>query len=133
MYSPARAILVQIFRRNQWGFVAAIVYLLFAITTSHLLTPYARTHWGDTGVAFVGLYLGAPCALIMVLVIAAFCLSGSRSGETSPPAHMLVLPITVRTLVAVPMIAGAVTIVAVWMVVAVFVLRPADISAPLLW
>mgnify|MGYP003353091037 CR=1 FL=1 len=50
MYAPARAILWQIFRRNQWGFAIAFAYLLLAIATSHLLTPYVRTHWGHAGV-----------------------------------------------------------------------------------
>lgn len=133
MYSPARAILWQIFRRNQWGFVAAVAYLLFAIASSHLLTPYARAQWGQAGVEMVGLYLGAPCALILVLIIAAFCLSGSQAVEATPPAHMLVLPITARRLVAVPMIAGSAVVVVIWLIVAQLVLRPADVPAPLLW
>jgi len=69
----------------------------------------------------------------MVLVIAAFCLSGSRSGEPTPPTYMLVLPISSRMLVVVPMLAGAATIFAVWFIVASFVLRPADFPVPIFW
>ncbi|HEY2415758.1 MAG TPA: hypothetical protein VGI40_26195 [Pirellulaceae bacterium] len=129
---PVRAILWQIYWRNRWGFAVAAAYLLMAITTSHLLTPYARTHWGDGAVTMVGLYLGAPCALIIVMVIASFCMSGNRMGEVCPPTHMLVLPVSSRMLVTVPMAAGAATVAVVWLIVAYFVLRPADVTAPIL-
>src|SRR4051812_23481340 len=92
--APVSAILWQIYWRNRWGFAAAAVYLLAAIATSHWLTPYARAHWGEAAVTMIGLYLGAPCAMIIVLVIAAFCMTGFRAGETVPPTHMLVLPIS---------------------------------------
>jgi hypothetical protein len=131
-YAPVRAILWQIYWRSRWGFAAALAYLLVAIATSHWLTPYARTHWGDAAVTMIGLYLGAPCALIIVLIIAAFCLAGTRGGETVPPTHMLVLPISARMLVTVPMAAGAVTVAIVWLIVAYFVLRPADFAVPIL-
>ena len=57
--SPVMAILWQIYWRNRWGFAAALAYLLMAIATSHWLTPYARTHWGEAAVTMIGLYLGA--------------------------------------------------------------------------
>ncbi len=131
-YAPIRAILWQIYGRNRWGFAAALTYLLFAIVTSFSLTPYAREHWGEAAVTMVGLYLGAPCALIIVLVIAAFCMSGNRMGEVCPPTHMLVLPVSTRMLVTVPMVAGAATVAIVWLIVAYLVLRPADFTVPIL-
>ena len=71
--------------------------------------------------------------MIIVLVIAAFCMTGFRAGETVPPTHMLVLPISARLLVTVPMLAASVTIIGVWVVVASLVMWPADYRVPLVW
>jgi hypothetical protein len=133
MTTPTQAILWQILWRARWAWTAAGAYLLVAMTLSHLLTPLVRVHFGEDGVTALGLWVGAPCALIIILVIAAFSLSSTSSADTSPPSHMLVLPITTRTLVGVPMMAGSVAVAVVWLVIACLVLWPAGVSAPLLW
>lgn len=55
------------------------------------------------------------------------------SMESAYPRHMLHLPVTTRSLVALPMLCGVATIALTWTLPAWFVLRPMGIHAPVGW
>ena len=77
--------------------------------------------------------MGVPCALVLDIVLTAFSLARVNAGETTPPSHMLVLPIRTQQMVATPMVAGSLVVVAVWLVIAWLILRPTGAVAPVWW
>ncbi len=131
--TPTQAILWQIGWRSRWVLLGAGAYLLMAIALSHLLTPYVQAHYGERGTLGLGMYLGVPCVLVIVIVLTAFSLARVNAGETTPPSHMLVLPIRTVQLVAVPMVVGSFVVVAIWLAIAWLILQPTGVVAPVWW
>jgi hypothetical protein len=133
--SPAQAVLWQFWWRNRWGFVLAAAYLLAAAAIIRLLPAELRAmSLGDGDRPLVADWLGMPCVFVLMHVLAVFCTSEGGLKESGFSQHTFVLPVTARTLVAMPMIAGCVTIAAVWVAIVLLVLRPAGAAqAPLAW
>jgi hypothetical protein len=131
--TPTQAILWQIGWRNRWILLGAAAYLVVAIALSHLLSSYMQTHYGEQGRLGLGMYLAVPCALVIVIVLMAFSLARGSAGETTPPSHMLVLPIRTVQLVAAPMLVGSLFMIAIWLAIVWLILRPTGIVAPICW
>ena len=133
MYSPARAILWQIFRRSRWGFAAAAAFLCLAVVLVHLLPTHWTIQMRDDQVPAAGWFLGVSCLYLNVVLMAAFGMSGADARNLTFASHMFVLPVRTRTLVAWPMLSGCVTVAVVWLITACLVFRPSGIAAPLWW
>jgi len=132
--SPAQAVLWQFWWRNRLGFALGVAYLLAAATVIRLVPPELRAmSLGDGDRPLVADWLGMPCVFVLMHVLAVFCTSEGGLKESGFSQHTFVLPVTSRTLVAMPMIAGCVTMAASWVAIVLLVLRPAGAQAPLAW
>src|SRR5438067_3908428 len=133
MFSPARAILWQIYWRCRWGFIAAAAFLSLAA----VLSPRLPTHWtiqvADDQVPAAGWFLGISCLAVNLLLIAPFAMSGGETRNVTFASHMFILPVRTATLVGWPMLLGCLTVALVWLITAGLVFRPGGIAAPLWW
>jgi len=134
MTSPAQAVLWQFWWRNRWGFVLGAAYLLAAGTIIRLLPPELRAmSFQGIDRPLIAEWLGFPCVFLLMHVLAVFTTSEGGLKDSGFSSHTFILPVKTRTLVAVPMVAGCLTMTAVWMATALLVLRPAGANAPLIW
>jgi hypothetical protein len=133
MYSPAQAILWQIFGRYRWGFMSAGAFLLAAIVLTRMLPQHWTIHLQDAPMPAIGWFFGVSCMFVNVLLIVPFSMSGADTKNYAFARHMFVLPVRTGALVAWPLISGCLTVAAFWLINASLVLRPAGIAAPLWW
>src|SRR5262245_10319975 len=132
MNSPAQAVLWQIYWRARWGFAAAALFLLLAITLTHLLPRHWTIHVDPMeNVPVVGWFFGITCLWANFIVMTAFGMSSAESRNLTFTKHMFVLPVRTSTLVAWPMFSGCLTVAVIWLINALLVFRASGIAAPL--
>ncbi|MCI0358816.1 MAG: hypothetical protein L0211_10075 [Planctomycetaceae bacterium] len=134
MTTPVQAVFWQIWHGWRWGLVIGGAYLLAAAVTAHLLPDFLRrTPQGEAFLPNTGTELALPCICLVIHLAAAFSLTGADLKERGYWKTMFVLPVRTRTLVAWPMIWGSLALGCVWLVVALFVMRPTGNAVPLVW
>jgi len=131
VYSPARAILWQIFWRSRWGFAPAFTFVLLAAVLVHMLPKHWTIHLADKEVPAITWFLGMSGLFINFVLMAAFSMSGSDARNLTFAGHMFVLPVRTRTLVFWPMLSGCFTVAVIWQINACLVFRAGGMPAPL--
>ncbi len=134
MNSPAQAIWWQMWHQHRWFVAAELAYLLLAAAVVHLLPAlFRRASLDATEIPLAVQHLCLPVGLIIVHWIAIFQLTNTDSKQIGFPAHMFVLPVRSRALVACPMFVGCLAMACLWLFFACCLLRPAGIAASLWW
>jgi len=134
MNSPFRAIWWQMWHQHRWFVAAEVAYLLLAAMLSHWLPElFRRASLDATEIPLATQHLCLPIGLVIVHWIAIFQLTNTDSKYIGFPAHMFVLPVRTRALVACPMLVGCVAMGCLWLFWAGLILRPVGIAAPLWW
>src|SRR5687768_8888523 len=125
MFDPAsRAILWQLWRRHRWALIGGWAYLLMAAVACRWLPSVGYMRIEETQMPAVAYILGLSSFWVLVHLIAMFSLSSTKATESGFPRRMLTLPVSTRTLVAVPMITGCFMLGVTWLFIAGAVLRP---------
>src|SRR5262249_60619186 len=77
-----------------------------------------------------------PLLFGLIYVLAVFCHgfeNALEEGESCCPTRMFALPVRTLALVGWPLACGAAALALLWLAVALLVLRPCGLQAPLLW
>lgn len=127
--SPSIAIAWEIWSRARAGFLGIAGLLALGAITLPIMRDSAR----GTGMASATAY-----ALTAVVLVIGFCCfhftEGSRKGGFgSFPMRLFNLPVSTRSLVALPMTYGALAVVLVYLLCVGLLLRHVDPNMPLLW
>ncbi len=127
MRSPALALTWQVWWRQRWLWAAAAVYVLTLAVVCHALPV------GEVA-SLVGLVGLIPLGWVAILGLGFLALLATGSDLTAKnsgfPSWMFTLPVRTRTLVGWVMLNGTGALLAAWLVVAHFILRPCGIDAP---
>lgn len=126
MSSPALGIAFSFWLRLRWVIVGMPILLLVFALAIHLFPGIAPFFVGGTTLILLG---------VLVPMLNTFTFGPADLGVRSSgfPTHMMVLPLSNRSLVGWPMLFGAATHAVLWMLVATIVYRPAAVNMPVLW
>lgn len=127
--SPAVAIVWEIWHRNRGGAMVLGFVLLSAGTINWTLLR--NSPWSD--VAKIAGYILLVAALVATFGFFHFTEGRRKGGFGSFPQRLFNMPIATPWLVAIPMIYGAVVILAVYLASAWLVFRPLDVVLPVVW
>ena len=117
----------QLWRRHRWGFAADAAWLALLALVANLLPAVWRR-------PEVGQNLAHAAAAVFIHLLAVFTygfeidMSAKQSGF---PPRMFTLPLSTRRLVAWPVSLGLLATTAAWLTVALGILRPCGVDAPL--
>lgn len=127
--SPTAAIAWELWSRGRAGFIGVVGLLVLGATALPVLQQSAQWSGFTNAVAY------ALTAVVLVVTLGCFHFTeGSRKGGFgSFPMRLFNLPVNTRSLVALPMIAGAAAMVLVYLLCAGLLLRHAEPDLPLLW
>jgi hypothetical protein len=127
--SPSIAVAWEIWSRGRAGFLGIAGLLALGAIALPIMNGSARGNGLATATAY------ALTAVVLVIGLCCFHFTeGSRKGGFgSFPMRLFNLPVSTRSLVALPMIYGAVTVVLVYLLCVGLLLRHVDANLPLLW
>lgn len=135
MRSFAAALAWEFARRNRWGPVALVCYLLVLALFRFFITGPGDHATGDTdwGFAF-GVVVPAATTFMFFVAIFSFGLEGDLSGRQSIfPARMFTLPVTSSALAGWPMLYGTVAMASLWLATRLLGVWPAELEVPWIW
>ena len=133
--SPAAAIGWEFGRRHRWGWAAVAAYFVFMIAVKSWAFATGHTLTIEDDESF-GLFVMGPLSatLLYTIVVFTFGYSGDIAGRESMfPARLLRLPISTNALTWWPMLFGAITIAAVWLIARHLLILPTNFTVPVLY
>ncbi len=108
----ARAFAWEFGRQHRWGVQLLAIYVLFMFVTGALDIDWSLTSDASVGRVIATIVLPLTAAVLYLLAVFSFGLSGDLAGRQSMyPSRLLTLPVTTAALAAWPMVFGAVTMV----------------------
>jgi hypothetical protein len=118
-------VIYSLWLRSRWAMAGLTAYLVVLAIVVQL---------SPAPMLIAGLGVLPPSALIAHL-LTVFTLGPADLGARGSgfPKHMMVLPLRTRALAGWPMLIGATTIAAIWIVVTTCILWPGGLHVPLLW
>ena len=127
MRGPAAGIGYSIWLRLRWVLSGILIYIAVVAATVQLLLP--------SGMMIVGAVGAIVLAASVAHLLTAFTLGPADLGirGSGYPKNMMVLPVRTQLLVCWPVIYGASTIAILWVLIALFILRPAGLMVPVVW
>ncbi len=126
MTSPALGIAYSFWLRLRWMFAAVFILLpIFAVTVQ--LFPAAAPY------CQVGSIILMFSVMVPMLNACTFGPADLGARASGYPTHMFVLPLSNRSLVAWPMLYGAIIFGSLWTLVAVLVFIPSGLPLPVTW
>lgn len=135
MHSPAAALGWEILARHRSGLTVLALYFA-ALAGIRLLADDLAGQLDFKEAWKFGLLVMVPLAstVTYVLAIFSFGLGGDLAARRSPyPARLFILPVTNSALVAWPMLLGAATMAALWLVTRLLALWPPGAEVPTVW
>lgn len=127
--SPSIAIAWEIWSRGRAGFLGIAGLLALGAIALPIMNGSAR----GTGLASATAYALTAVVLVIGLCCFHFTEGSRKGGFGSFPIRLFNLPVSTRSLVALPMIYGALAVVLVYLLCVGLLLRYADPNMPLLW
>ena len=125
MTSPALGIAYSLWLRLRWTLIGLLTYLALlavAVQFSSTAAPY-----------FMMSLLALAFAIAHLLNVFTFGPADLGVRALRLPGHMFVLPLTTRSLVGWPMLFGSATHSGLWILVAMLILIPGGLPAPIVW
>lgn len=127
--SPASAIAWEICSRGRAGFLGIAGLLVLGAIALPIMRDSAR----GTGLTSATAYALTAVVLVIGLCCFHFTEGSRKGGFGSFPMRLFNLPVSTRSLVALPMIYGAAAMVLVYLLCVGLLLRHVDTNMPLLW
>ncbi len=127
--SPTSAIAWEIWTRGRVGFLCIASILALGAIALPIMSDSARA----TGLTSATAYALTAVVLVIGLCCFHFTEGSRKGGFGSFPMRLFNLPVSTRSLVALPMIYGAAVMVLVYLFCVGLLLRHVDPNLPLLW
>ncbi len=126
-HSPTTSVVYALWLRSRLVLVLSLAATLGLGPVASILGPVPRAFIGTgAGMAFIS-------GLALLIGIVTYGGADLSTPESVYPKHALVFPAGTRTLVAVPMLYGTVSVACFWLVLSALALRPAGMPLPVLW